>query len=70
MRLDFIEHPSETGYMVVLNGRPIPERFAHVREVLALAQAMGTSARYSGKDVSRIVAEGGRLQADEENVVL
>jgi hypothetical protein len=69
LRLDFIEHPAGTGYMVALNGLPIGDRFGQVGEVLAFARALGTPAHYSGTDPSRVVAEGGRLQAGDEGFV-
>jgi hypothetical protein len=69
MRLDFIERPSGTGYLVVLNGRQVPDRFDHVSEVLAFAHALGTAARYCGTAPNRIVAEGGNLQAGDEDFV-
>lgn len=69
MRLDFIERPAGTGYLVVLNGRQVQDRFEHLSEVLAFAHTLGTSARYSGTTPSQIAAEGGQLQAGDEGFV-
>jgi hypothetical protein len=70
VRLDFTDQPAGTGYMVTLNGRPLGDRFGHLGEVLAFARALGTPARYSGTDPSRVVAEGGQVQAGDEGFVL
>jgi hypothetical protein len=69
MRLDFIERPAGTGYLVVLNGRQVQDRFEHVSEVLAFAHALGTAARYCGTTPRQIAAEGGQLQAGDEGFV-
>ena len=48
IRVDFIEHPSEGGYVVTLNGRLVGDRFANRREVRAFARALGAVPEYAG----------------------
>lgn len=48
VRVDFIEHPSGAGYVVVVNGRRVDDRFADPHEVAAFARALGATAQYSG----------------------
>jgi hypothetical protein len=68
-RFDFLENPSGGGYVVVINGRRVNDVFSTLGEVLAFAQTLGTPARFSGRDIGRVTAEGGRIQAGDENIV-
>ncbi len=48
VRVDYIEHPSGSGYVVALNGRRVGDVFTNPREVKAFAKALGTIAEYAG----------------------
>jgi hypothetical protein len=69
IRLDFIDHPSGTGYVAAVNGRRIDTPLSRLSEVLALARTLGTTARYSGIDPGRVSDEGGLFQGGDENFV-
>jgi hypothetical protein len=53
IRVDFIEHPSGSGYVVAVNGRRVGDRFAHSSEVTAFAKALGAVPQYAGTDDSQ-----------------
>lgn len=69
VRVDFVDHPSGVGHVVVVNGRPVADRFATVTEVVAFARSLKTLASYSGVNRDRVLAEGGQFIDSEENWV-
>lgn len=70
LRLDFLEHPSGTGWTVFLNGSPVGDQFGTVGEVLAFAQSLHAAAQYAGQDGPRLEAEGGILESGDERTVV
>jgi len=69
LRLDFVEDPVCTGWLVALNGRRLGDRFGTLGEVLAFAESLGTPARYGGLDPLRVEREGGVVLDPVESVV-
>ena len=59
LRLDFTDHPTGSGWAVILNGCPLADQFRDVGEVLELAEGLGVPARYAGLNPAQIEAEGG-----------
>jgi hypothetical protein len=69
LRLDFTDHPTGSGWAVILNGCPLADQFRDVGEVLELAEGLGVPARYAGLNPAQIEAEGGVVHDPSESVV-
>ena len=69
LRLDFTDHPTGSGWAVILNGCPLADQFRDVGEVLELAERLGVPARYAGLNPAQIEAEGGVVHDPSESVV-